>query len=115
MKASSRSKAPFPFEALARFADNLYRARERADLDQKEAARRAALVRSQLDRIEGGEYIPALDVLIRLAGAYSTSVGDLVSGLTWRSGRVERSGPAGYIVTGKEHSARPGDKPTAET
>jgi DNA-binding XRE family transcriptional regulator len=37
-------------------------------LDQKEAAKRAALTRSRLDKIEGGEYIPTLDVLIRLAG-----------------------------------------------
>jgi transcriptional regulator with XRE-family HTH domain len=81
---------------LARFADNLYRARELAGLDQKEAAKRAALTRSKLDKIEGGELIPSLDVLIRLAGAYSTSVGDLVSGVTWRPGWVECSGPAKY-------------------
>jgi transcriptional regulator with XRE-family HTH domain len=90
-------------------------AREFAGLDQKEAARRAALPRAELDKIEGGEYIPALDVLICLAGAYSTSVGDLVSGLSWRSGRVEHSGPPGYIVTGNEHSVGVGDEPAAET
>jgi len=96
--AGSRSKEPFPFAAHARFSDNLYRARERAGLDQKKAARRAALPRARLDKIEGGEYIPGLDELIRLAGAYSTSVGDLVKGLTWRPGWVEDSGPAGYVV-----------------
>ena len=58
MTAGSRSKTPFPFKALARFADNLYRARELAGLDQKEAAKRAALTRSRLDKIENGEYIP---------------------------------------------------------
>jgi len=98
MTAGSRSKMPFPFEVHARFADNLYRARERAGLDQREAARRAALTRAKLDKIEGGEYIPGLDVLIRLAGAYSTSVDDLVRGVTWRPGRVECSGPAAYLV-----------------
>jgi len=99
MTAGSRSKDPFPFKALARFADNLYRAREAAGLDQKEAAKRAALPRARLDKIEAGEYIPSLDVLIRLAGAYSTSVGDLVSGVTWRPGWVEQSGPAEYLVS----------------
>jgi len=102
MTAGSRSKTPFSFEAHARFADNLYRARERTGLDQKEAAKRAALTRSRLDKIEGGEYMPALDVLIRLAGAYSTSVGDLVNGVNWRPGWVEHSGPAKYTVTEEE-------------
>jgi|SRR5689334_958005 len=99
MTAGSHSKTHFPFKALARFADNLYRARELAGLDQKEAAKRAALTRSRLDKIEGGEYVPGLDVLIRLAGAYSTTVGDLVNGLTWRPGWVKHSGPAEYVVS----------------
>jgi len=102
MTAGSRSKMPFPFEAHARFADNVYRAREQASLDQKEAAKRAALPRTKLDKIEGGEHIPSLDVLIRLAGAYSTPVGDLVSGLAWRPDWVKHSGPAEYIVTEEE-------------
>ncbi len=99
MTAGSRSKTPFPFKALAHFADNLYRARELAGLDQKEAAKRAALTRSKLDKIEGGEIHPSLDVLIRLAGAYSTSVGDLVKGVTWRPSWIEQSGPAEYLVS----------------
>jgi transcriptional regulator with XRE-family HTH domain len=98
MTAGSRSKTPFPFQALAKFADNLYRARELSGLDQKEAAKRAALSRPKLDKIENGEYIPTLDVLIRLAGTYSTSVGDLVQGIAWRPGWVEHSGPAKYVV-----------------
>lgn len=101
MTVDSRSKTPFPFHALARFADNIYRARELSGLDQKEAAKRVALTRSRLDRIENGAYIPTLDVLIRLAGTYSTSVGDLVNGVTWRPGWVEHSGPAEYLVSGE--------------
>jgi transcriptional regulator with XRE-family HTH domain len=99
MTAGSRSKTPFPFKALARFADNLYRARELAGLDQQEAATRAALTRAKLDKIEGGEQIPTLDVLIRLAGAYSTTVGNLVNGITWCPGWIEHSGPAEYRVS----------------
>jgi transcriptional regulator with XRE-family HTH domain len=107
MTAGSRSKTPFPFQALARFADNLYRARELAGLDQKEAAKRAALTRAKLDKIEGGEYIPSIDVLIRLAGTYSTSVGDLVNGVTWRPGWIEDFGPAEYLVSDDEPRAMP--------
>jgi len=98
MTAGSRSKTPLPFKAHARFADNLYRAREASGLDQKEAAKRAALTRSRLDKIENGEFIPTLDVLVRLAGTYSTSVGDLVNGVTWRPGWVEHAGQAEYLV-----------------
>jgi transcriptional regulator with XRE-family HTH domain len=89
----------FTFKAKARFADNLYRARERASLSQKDAAARAALTPARLDKIEGGEAIPRFDALIRLAGAYSMSVGELVEGVTWKPGWVEDSGPAEYLVS----------------
>ncbi len=91
--------AAFSFKAKARFADNLYRARERADLSQKDAAARAALTRARLDKIEGGEAIPRFDDLIRLAGAYSMPVGELVEGVAWKPGWVEDSGPAEYLVS----------------
>ena len=107
MTAGSRSKMPFPFEAHARFADNLYRAREASGLDQREAARCAMLPRAKLDKIEGGEFIPGLDELIRLAGAYSTSVGALVSGVTWSPGWVKNSESAGYTVSEEEPDLPP--------
>jgi transcriptional regulator with XRE-family HTH domain len=91
--------AAFSFKAKARFADNLYRARERARLSQKDAAARAALTRARLDKIENGEAIPSFDILIRLAGAYAVTVGELVEGVTWKPGWVEDSGPAEYRVT----------------
>jgi transcriptional regulator with XRE-family HTH domain len=91
--------AAFSFKAKARFADNLYRTRERAGLSQKDAAARAALTPARLDKIEGGEIIPSLDVLIRLAGTYSTPIGDLVASVTWKPGWVEDSGPAEYMVS----------------
>jgi len=99
MTVGSCSKVPFPFQAHARFADNLYRARELAGLNQREAAKRAALPRSRLDKIEGGEYVPGLDELIRLVGAYSTSVSNLIDGVVWKPGWVEHSGPAEYLVS----------------
>lgn len=90
---------PFPFKAHARLADNLYRVRIAAGLDQHEAASRAALTRSRLDKIECGEHVPSLDVLIRLASAYSTAVGDLVRGVSWRPGCVAQVRPAEYLVS----------------
>jgi len=105
MTAGSGSMTPFPFKAQARFADNLYRVRIAAGLDQREAASRAALTRSRLDKIESGEHVPSLDVLIRLAGAYSTSVGELVSGVTWRPGWLEHPESASYVVSGDEPTA----------
>jgi transcriptional regulator with XRE-family HTH domain len=91
--------ATFSFKARVRFADNLYRARGRAGLLQENAAARAALTPARLDKIEGGEAIPSFDVLIRLASAYSVSIGELVEGVTWKPGWVEDSGPAEYLVT----------------
>jgi transcriptional regulator with XRE-family HTH domain len=96
--------AAFSFKAKARFADNLYRARERAELSQKEAAERAAITRPRLDKIEGGEAIPSFDVLIRLAGTYAMSVGELVEGVAWKPGWVEDSGPAEYLVSDSDQA-----------
>lgn len=104
MTAGSRSKTPFPFKALARLANNLYRARELADLDQREAAKRAALTRPKLDKVENGELIPTLDVLIRLAAAYSITPGALVNGIIWHPARLDHSGPAEYLVSEDEPS-----------
>jgi transcriptional regulator with XRE-family HTH domain len=91
--------AAFSFKAKARFAGNLYRTREAAGLSQKDAAARAALTRARLDKIENGEAIPSFDILIRLAGAYSVTVRELVEGVTWKPGWVEDSGPAEYLVS----------------
>lgn len=96
--------AAFSFKAKARFADNLYRARERVGLSQKDAAARAALTPARLDKIEGGEAIPSFDILIRLAGAYSIAVGELAEGVTWKPGWVEDSGPAEYVVADDVHT-----------
>ena len=68
--------------------------------------KRAAIAHSKLDKIESGEYMPASTLLIRLAGTYSTSVGDLVNGVTWRPGWIELQ-PAEYRVSDDEPRAMP--------
>jgi len=89
---------PFSFEALARFADNLYRTREQVGLSQRDAANLAALTRASLDKFENGEAIPKLDVVIRIAGAYAMSVGELVDGIRWQPTFVDVIGPPRYVV-----------------
>jgi transcriptional regulator with XRE-family HTH domain len=51
--------AAFSFNAKARFADNLYRARERAGLSQKDAAARAALTPPASTRLRVERRSPA--------------------------------------------------------
>ena len=89
---------PFTFPALARFADNLYRARERAGLDRRVAAEAAAISHFWLNRIESGESVPPLDVVVKLAVVYSTSVGVLLAGITWRPPAVGGPLEGEYVV-----------------
>jgi transcriptional regulator with XRE-family HTH domain len=88
----------FSFAALARFADNLYRARERAELNQRDAAEKAGISHFWLDRIEAGESVPPLDVGVKLAVAYSTSVSELLVGITWRPPSVGGPLHGEYVV-----------------
>lgn len=94
---------PFSVPALARFADNLYRARERAGLRQREAAEEASISHFWLDRIESGDSVPPLDVLIKLAVVYATTVDALLAGIGWRPPSV--GGPLrGEYVTADERA-----------
>jgi transcriptional regulator with XRE-family HTH domain len=90
---------PFSFPALACFADNIYRARERAGLDQRVAAEEASISHFWLDRIEAGDSVPPLDVLIKLAVVYSTTVGALLAGIGWKPPSVGGPLRGEYVVT----------------
>lgn len=98
----------FSFDALARFADNLYRARQRAELSQTKAAEEASIGRPWLDRIEAGESAPPLDVLIKLAFVYSTSTGRLLEGISWTSSSVGGPLQGEYVVS--DEPAVPADE-----
>jgi transcriptional regulator with XRE-family HTH domain len=95
----------FSFAALARFADNLYRAGERAELDQREAAEKAGISHFWLDRIEAGESVPPFDVGVKLAVAYSTSVSELLGGITWRPPAVGGPLRGEYVVAEEQATA----------
>jgi transcriptional regulator with XRE-family HTH domain len=66
-----------------RFAANLRRLREAADLSQEELSFRAAIHRTQISLIEGGHRMPRLDTLIKLAGALGVTFQDLLKGIAW--------------------------------
>jgi transcriptional regulator with XRE-family HTH domain len=66
-----------------RFATNLRRLRAVAGLSQEELAFRADVHRTQISLMEGGERLPRLETLIRVAGALGVTANDLVDGITW--------------------------------
>jgi transcriptional regulator with XRE-family HTH domain len=88
-------------QVSGRFAANLRRLRDRADLTQEELARRAGIHRTQISMIEGGERMPRLDTLIKLAGALGVPVGGLVEGITWSPVEQRRGG---FVMAPEEAS-----------
>ncbi|HEX3737342.1 MAG TPA: helix-turn-helix transcriptional regulator [Solirubrobacterales bacterium] len=67
----------------ARFAANLRRLRGEADLSQEELAFRAAVHRTQVGLLEGGQRLPRFETLIKLAGALGVSPAALTEGIAW--------------------------------
>ncbi|HWM63996.1 MAG TPA: helix-turn-helix transcriptional regulator [Solirubrobacterales bacterium] len=96
----SRSKKPkvLTYEARARLADNLFLRRRRAELSQKELADLAMVSFGQIGGIENGKSTAMLDTWVRLAGALSISLDDLLAGVVWTPGEIEFEIDAGYKV-----------------
>lgn len=66
-----------------RFAANVLRLRGAAGISQEELAFRADIHRTQVTLIEGGQRLPRLETLIKLAGALGVTANDLVDGIAW--------------------------------
>jgi DNA-binding XRE family transcriptional regulator len=66
-----------------RLAANLRRLRQRAGLSQEELAFRAAVHRTQISLLEGGERMPRVFTLVCLAGALGVTPNDLLDGIVW--------------------------------
>lgn len=66
-----------------RFAANLAKQRQVAGLSQEELAFRAAVHRTQVSLLEGGDRLPRFETLIKLAGALEVSVDTLTAGIVW--------------------------------
>jgi transcriptional regulator with XRE-family HTH domain len=82
-----------------RFAANLRRLRDEADLTQEELAFRAAIHRTQVSLMEGGARLPRFETLVRLVGALGVDHGALFEGIRWEP-HVSISG--GFVVTPEE-------------
>src|SRR5215467_1641463 len=75
-----------------RFAQNLLRAREAADLSQEGLALRAALHRTEIGLLERGVRMPRIDTLAKLAGALEIEPAALLRGIAWDPGEFTRGG-----------------------
>jgi transcriptional regulator with XRE-family HTH domain len=94
----SRSKRELSYEARARIADNLFLQRRRAEHSQEELAELAMVSAGQIGSIENGKTNAMLDTYVRLAGALSITLDDLLAGVTWTPGQIELEIDAGYEV-----------------
>lgn len=75
-----------------RFSQNLRRLRADAGYSQEEVAFRAALHRTQISLLEGGQRMPRVLTLIKLAGALGVTPNDLLEGIDWE--------PIAYVTGG---------------
>lgn len=79
--------------AIARqFGVNLGRARRRTGLSQEALAVLASLHRTEIGLLERGERCPRIDTAVKLAAALEVSVDDLVEGIGWSPGVIQRGG-----------------------
>lgn len=82
-------------EVPGRFAANLIRLRQAAGFSQEELASRAAVHRTQISLVEGGERLPRLETLVKIVGALGVTCGDLLDGIAWAP---VVSSPGGFRV-----------------
>jgi ribosome-binding protein aMBF1 (putative translation factor) len=68
-------------EPLARFAENLRRARERAGMSQEAVAFVSGMHRTALSRLECRERAPEFRTLVRLSRALGVTPGSLLRGV----------------------------------
>jgi transcriptional regulator with XRE-family HTH domain len=89
----------FPDAAHTRFASNVMRLREEAGFSQEVMADRSAVSTAMISKVENGNVLPYFDVVIRMAGALSTTPSALVEGIIWKPGRILESDPQDYTLT----------------
>jgi transcriptional regulator with XRE-family HTH domain len=66
-----------------RFAANLRQLRGEAGFSQEDVAFRAGIHRTQVSLLEGGERMPRVETLVKLAGALGATPNDLLEGIAW--------------------------------
>lgn len=87
-----------PDRVRVRLADNLLLSRRRAGYSQRRLAELAQVSEGQIRAIEDARVIGMLDTSVRLAGALSISLDDLLAGVSWRAGEIEFEVEASYGV-----------------
>jgi transcriptional regulator with XRE-family HTH domain len=87
-----------------RFAENLTRLRQDAGFSQEELAARAAVHRTQVSLMEGGQRLPRLETLVKLVGALETTSDALLEGIAWVP---VVSTPGGFKVAEPEPGSDP--------
>jgi transcriptional regulator with XRE-family HTH domain len=88
----------FTDAASARFASNVMRLRREAGFSQEVMADRSAVSTAMIGKVENGKILPYFDVVIRMAGALSTTPSVLVEGITWKPGEIVESDPQDYTI-----------------
>jgi len=73
-----------------RFGKNLLAARKRAGLSQEGLALAASIHRTEIGLLERGERTPRIDTVLKLAGTLGVPVAELIAGIEWSPGHVER-------------------------
>jgi transcriptional regulator with XRE-family HTH domain len=73
-----------------RFGKNLRTARKRAGLSQEGLALAASIHRTEIGLLERGERTPRIDTVLKLAGTLGVPVAELIAGIEWSPGHVER-------------------------
>lgn len=93
-----RQPEELSYEGRARIADNVFLLRRRAGYSQEALTDRALLSAGRIGQIEHGQVIAGLDSYVRLAGALSVTVNDLLAGVSWAPAVLESEVEGGYIV-----------------
>jgi transcriptional regulator with XRE-family HTH domain len=88
----------FTDAASARFASNVMRLRREAGFSQEVMADRSAVSTAMIGKVENGNVLPYFDVVIRMAGALSTTPSALAEGITWKPGEIVESDPQDYTL-----------------
>jgi transcriptional regulator with XRE-family HTH domain len=87
-----------PYEARARIADNVFLLRKRTGLSQEELAELAMISPDRIGKIENGLVAGRFESWVRLAGALSVPLHDLLAGVTWTPAAIELEVDAAYEV-----------------
>lgn len=88
----------FTDAASARFASNVMRLRREAGFSQEVMADRSAVSTAMIGKVENGKILPYFDVVIRMAGALSTTPSAFVEGIAWKPGEIVESDPQDYTI-----------------